>query len=177
MSECRTQSFWTLYLVTGVPKLYSWLRTHRGLRQSRIPVAESCPGRLFLVSVIGALWPEREAPVQPRRCCASELPSAPCPAAGLCYVGGISCALCRYPDSARLQQRKDLWRLRWMNDPSKGQHAVVNTFFRLFWVGALLWGLLASSYDRWVITISNAPERLKTLILGKAHFHQGSRGY
>lgn len=74
VSECWNQSFWILYLVTGITKLCSWLRTHQGLRQSQIPVAESCSGRLFVVSVIQALWPEWEASMQPPHHCAPQLP-------------------------------------------------------------------------------------------------------
>lgn len=84
VSKCWNQSFWILYLVTGITKLCSWLRTHQGLRQSQIPVAESCSGRLFVVSVIQALWPEWEAPMQPPHHCAPQLPRAGSSASGLC---------------------------------------------------------------------------------------------
>lgn len=83
VSEHWNQTFWMLYLVTGIPKLCSWLQTHHGLQQSQIPAAESCSGRLFLMSVIQALWPIWEAPVQPPHVCISELPRALPSVAGL----------------------------------------------------------------------------------------------
>lgn len=170
VSERWNRSLWRLYLVTGVPKLCSWLWTHQGLQQSWIPVAESCSGRSFLVSVIQALWPNWEAPAQPPHRCVTELPRARLlqqgsaqppllhfrsiavitPAERLEFsrdcnnirtwghkvlmstLKGMYCSLCCYPDSVRLEQDKDPWQLHWMNDPSKGQHTIENSFFDFF---------------------------------------------
>lgn len=65
VSEHWNQSFWTLYLVTGILKLCICLQTHQRLWHSLIPVAEPCSGRLFLVSITQALCPQRQALMQP----------------------------------------------------------------------------------------------------------------